>query len=57
MYWVLTLGIRTLSHHVLASTNFNFVEQSYGQTKGMAMGPPLFLPFANFRDGFRADDL
>jgi len=36
-------GIRTLSHHVLASTNFNFVEQSCGKTKGMAMGPQLFL--------------
>jgi len=23
MYWVLALGIRTLTHHVLASTNFN----------------------------------
>jgi hypothetical protein len=34
-------GIRTLSHHVLASTNF--VEQSCGKTKGMAMGLQLFL--------------
>jgi hypothetical protein len=51
MHWILTLGIRTLSYQVLASTNFNYVELSCGQTAGIAMGTPLFLSLLTLETG------